>query len=164
MENNNVGIDVSKYKFDACVMNEEGQFLLKPKTYDQSKDEMDRLIKDIEGTKINENTKIRIGLESTGIYHRNLMGYLIKHGYEVREYNPIEICALRKGRIRNTKTDKIDAEVIAKAVRLDFIQNTERYLKEQDHIRMRELGLLYNNLTEKSALLKTELKEALFRG
>jgi transposase len=161
MEYHDVGIDVSKYKFDACVMNAEGQFLLNTKTYFQSKDDMDRLIKDMESTRKDENTKLRIGLESTGTYHRNLMGYLIKHGYEVREYNPIEICALRKGRIRKTKTDKIDAEVIAKAVRLDFIENTERYLTDQDHLRMRELGLLYNNLTEKSALLKTELKEAL---
>jgi transposase len=158
---NDVGIDVSKYKFDACVMNDQGQFLMNTRTYFQSRDDMDRLIKDIETTRKDEDTILRIGLESTGTYHRNLMGYLLKHGYEVREYNPIEVCALRKARIRKTKTDKIDAEVIAKAVRLDFIENTERYLTDQDHLRMRELGLLYNNLTEKSALLKTELKESL---
>jgi len=161
MKYNNVGIDVSKYKFDACVMNDEGEILLEPRTYFQSKDDMDRFILDIENTRTDYDTGLKIGLESTGTYHRNLMGYLLHHGYEVKEYNPIEICTLRKGTIRNAKTDKIDAKLVAKAVRLDFIQNTERYLSDQDHIRMRELGLLHNNLAEKVALLKTELKESL---
>jgi transposase len=157
----NVGIDVSKYKFDACVKNDNGEFIFTPKMYGQSRDEMNRFIKDLEKTRSDDTIEFRIGLESTGTYHRNLMGYLLSKGYSVREYNPIEICALRKGTIRGAKTDKIDSRTVAKAVMLDFINNTERYIKDQDHIRMRELGLLYNQLSEKCALLKTELKEAL---
>jgi transposase len=161
MKYNNVGIDVSKYKFDACVKDDNGEFLMRTRTYPQYKPDMDRFIEDILATIQDENTKLRIGLESTGTYHRNLMGYLLNKGFEVREYNPIEICTLRKGTIRNAKTDKIDAQLVAKAVRIDFIQNTERYLSDQDHIRMRQLGLLHNNLSVKGAKLKTQLKEAL---
>ncbi len=161
MKYNNVGIDVSKYKFDACVKNDNGEFLMKTRTYQQYKPDMDRFIEDILNTIQDDDTKLRIGLESTGLYHRNLMGYLLNKGFEVREYNPIEVCTLRKGTIRNAKTDKIDAQLVAKAVRIDFIQNTERYLSDQDHIRMRQLGLLHNNLSTKSAQLKTQLKEDL---
>lgn len=161
MKYNNVGIDVSKYKFDACVKDDNGEFLMKTRTYQQYKPDMDRFIEDIQNTITDEETSLRIGLESTGTYHRNLMGYLLNKGFEVREYNPIEICTLRKGTIRNAKTDKIDAQLVAKAVRIDFIQNTERYLSDQDHIRMRQLGLLHNNLSVKSAELKTHLKEVL---
>jgi transposase len=161
MKYNNVGIDVSKYKFDACVKDDNGEFLMNTRTYRQWKADMDRFIEDIQNTVKDDDTRLRIGLESTGTYHRNLMGYLLNKGYEVREYNPIEVCTLRKGTIRNAKTDKIDAQLVAKAVRIDFIQNTERYLNDQDHIRMRQLGLLHNNLSIKSARLKTHLKEVL---
>jgi len=156
-----VGVDVSKYKFDVCVKNDDNEILIKHRTYDQFKDDMDRFIQDIENTKMDNSDKIIIGLESTGIYHRNLMGYLLEQGYNVREFNPIEIYGLRKGRIRNAKTDKIDAEVIANAVKLDAFENTQRYLQNEEHMRMRELGLLYNRLTEKSGKLKTELRSAL---
>jgi transposase len=161
MPNLFVGVDVSKYKFDACVKNDNGEFLMKPQTFDQSKDGFDRFIHEIEKTMLDNTQQMIIGLESTSIYHRNLMGYLLKAGYHVKEFNPIEICGLRKGRIRKTKTDKIDAEVIANAVRLDAIENTERYLRDVDHLRMRELGRLYNKMTEKITRLKTELREAL---
>lgn len=156
-----VGVDISKYKFDACIKNDENQIIMKPKTYAQNMNDMHRFMNDIDKAKTNETTKILIGLESTSRYHRNLMGYLLKHGYNVREFNPIEIFGLRKGRIRNTKTDKIDAEIITTALMLDSIENTERYLKDQNHIRMRELGLLHNRLIERSSRLKTELREAL---
>ena len=156
-----VGVDVSKYKFDVCVKNDDNDILIKHRTYDQSMDGMDRFIHDIESVRSDSSDNHLIGLESTGIYHRNLMGYLLKQGYNVREFNPIEIYGLRKGRIRNAKTDKIDAEVIANAVKLDAFENTQRYLQSEDHMRMRELGLLYNRLTEKAARLKTELRSAL---
>jgi transposase len=156
-----VGVDISKYKFDACIKNDENQILMKPKTYDQNMDDMHRFMHDIDNARTDESTKVLIGMESTARYHRNLMGYLLKHGYDVTEFNPIEIFGLRKGRIRNTKTDKIDAEIITSALMLDTIENTKRYLKDQDHIRMRELGLLHNRLTVKSSRLKIELREAL---
>ena len=156
-----VGVDVSKYKFDACIKNDENEILMKPRTYAQSMDDMDRFIQDINNQRKGASTKALIGLESTAVYHRNLMGYLLKQGFEVREFNPIEICSLRKGRIRNTKTDKIDAEVITNALKLDGIENTQRYLKDQNHIRMRELGLLHHRLKDKAARLKTELRTAL---
>ena len=156
-----VGVDVSKYKFDACIKNDENEILMKPRTYAQSRDDMDRFIQDINNKRKNASTNVLIGLESTSVYHRNLMGYLLKQGFNVREFNPIEIFGLRKGRIRNTKTDKIDAEVIANGIKLDGIENTQRYLKDQNHIRMRELGLLHHRLKEKAARLKTELRTAL---
>lgn len=156
-----VGIDISKYKFDACIKNDESQVLMKPKTYAQNMDDMHRFMRDIDNARKDGSTEVLIGLESTARYHRNLMGYLIKHGYDVREFNPIEVYGIRKGRIRNTKTDKIDAEIITNALMLYAIENTKRYVNSQDHIRMREVGLLHTKLKDKSARLKTELREAL---
>ncbi len=156
-----VGVDVSKYKFDACIKNEENEVLMKPRQYSQNLDGLTRFIHDIESFRKDNETKIIIGMESTARYHVNLMGYLLEHGYDVREFNPIEVYDVRKTGIRKTKTDKIDTDVIAKALKLDAIENTQRYIRDKDYIRMREVGLLHHRLTDKISLLKMELREAL---
>jgi transposase len=161
MPNLYVGVDVSKYKFDACIKDDENQVLMKPKTYTQNLDGLDRFIHDIDSTRKDPNTKVLIGMESTSRYHLNLMGYLLKHSYNVREFNPIEVYGVRKSRIRHTKTDKIDADIVASALKLDAIENTQRYIKDQDYIKMREVGLLHHRLTDKISMLKMELREAL---
>ena len=139
MENIYVGIDVSKNKFDTCIKNDQNAMLIKARTYNQSKDGMERFIKDLK--EITNQNNILIGLEASGIYHRNLMYYLLEHDFGVREFNPLEISALRKGRIRKTKTDKIDAEVIADAVRWDLKTNTERYLADEKYLKMKEMKI-----------------------
>jgi transposase len=97
MENIYVGIDVSKNKFDTCIKNDQNVLLIKIRTYDQSKDGMENFIKDL--NEITNLDNILIGLEATGKYHRNLMHFLIRQELKVREFNPLEISALRKGRI-----------------------------------------------------------------
>ena len=156
-----VGIDVSKYKFDACIKNEEDQLLMKPRKYAQNLDGIHRLIHDINNTRKDESTKILIGMESSGRYHVNLMGYLIKLGYDVREFNPIEVYGFRKSKIRKTKTDPIDTRIIAGALILDKMGNTQRYITDQNYIRMREIGLLHHRLVDRTTKLKVEMREAL---
>jgi transposase len=159
MENIYVGIDVSKNKFDTYIKNEQNEMLMKARTYEQSKDGMERFIKDLK--KITNQNNIMIGLEASGIYHRNLMHYLLEHDFGVREFNPLEISALRKGRIRKTKTDKIDAEVIADAVRWDLKTNTERYLSDEKYLKMKEMSSVYNRVVSKITGLKIEVQQSL---
>ena len=70
-----VGIDVSKNKFDACGKDEFGNIEMPSKTYENNLDGM-RLFKD-DLKKLSKIKMILIGLEATGIYHRNLMSYLL---------------------------------------------------------------------------------------
>jgi transposase len=156
-----VGVDVSKYKFDACIKNNQNEFLMKPKTFAQNLAGFKRFIHDIENTRENENADVIIGMESTARYHLNLMGYLLENGYDVREFNPIEVYGIRKTKIRRTKTDPIDAGMVASALILDSMENTKRYIKDQDYIRMREIGLLHHRLSDKIGKLKVEMREAL---
>jgi transposase len=154
-----VGIDVSKDKFDVCIKDSDGQMLVKRRSYQQIKRDMDRLIEDI---KTQSGYKVPLlGMESTGIYHRNLLHYLIDHGLHVRVYNPIEIHALRQRRIRKTKTDKIDAEVIADAVKLDLIEDNLRFNADPHKLELKELAVSYHRIVEKISVLKLELRTAL---
>jgi len=154
-----VGIDVSKNKFDICIKDENGEKLLKARTYQQKKRDMDRLITDIRS--LSDKCTPLLAMESTGVYHRNLFHYLIDKGFKVRLYNPIEICYLRQRRIRKTKTDKVDAEVIADAVRLDHIENNLKFNNDPDKLELKEYATSYHRIVEKISVLKLELRTAL---
>lgn len=154
-----VGIDVSKNKFDVCIKDENSKKLIKSRTYQQKKHDMDRLIEDIRS--FSDDRTPLIGMESTGVYHRNLFHYLIDKGFKVRVYNPIEIYSLRQRRIRKTKTDKVDAEVIADAVKLDYIEDNLRYNSDPAKLELKELATSYHRIVEKISVLKLELRTAL---
>jgi len=156
-----VGVDVSKYKFDSCIKNQQNEFVMKPKVYIQNLDGFMRFTHDVDKARGNKETEAIIGMESTGRYHINLMGYLIKKGYDVREFNPIEVHGVRKMRMKRAKTDPIDSDIVATALMLECIENTERYLQDKDYTRMREVGLLHHGLSDKIGGLKVELREAL---
>ena len=121
-----VGIDVASQKHDCFIMRDTGEVFSK-KAF--------TIENDIEGYKklhnsINqfvESTKdsnVRIGLESTGHYSKNILLYLIKQGHQTTLINPILTNMDRKASsVRKTKNDKIDAEAICKFLdknRLDF--------------------------------------------
>jgi transposase len=104
-----VGIDVSKDKFDACGIKEDGT-----KRFEFSA-AMDRKgfekLKDHLGS--SPTASALIGMESTASYHVNLFSYLVSEGYNVVVLNPLLISNYVKMQLRKTKTDKKDAGVIA---------------------------------------------------
>lgn len=57
-----------------------------------------------------------IGMESTGDYHLMIARYFLKQGFTVKILNPILTKQYTRATIRGTKTDKKDAEIIAKLV------------------------------------------------
>ena len=57
-----------------------------------------------------------IGLESTAHYGDNLVRYLVANDYKVCVLNPFQTSSKQKDRIRKTKTDKVDAVVIAETL------------------------------------------------
>ena len=58
--------------------------------------------------------KIKVGLEATGHYSYNLLGFLLNNGLPTYILNPLHTNLYRKSlTLRKTKTDKVDARVIA---------------------------------------------------
>ena len=59
-------------------------------------------------------SNIKVGLEATGHYSYNLLGYLIDKGLPTFVINPLHTNLYRKSlSLRKTKTDKVDARTIA---------------------------------------------------
>lgn len=58
--------------------------------------------------------KIRVGLEATGHYSYNLLGFLLDNGLATYVLNPLRTNLYRKSiSLRKAKTDRVDARTIA---------------------------------------------------
>ena len=65
-------------------------------------------------------TKVKVGLEATGHYGYNLLGFLLDNGLPTFVINPLHTNLYRKSlSLRKTKTDKVDAHTIASMIMSD---------------------------------------------
>ena len=108
-----VGIDVAKDKHDCFIMNSEGEVLFNAFTVSNNKTGFDELYQKIKSCSA-DLSNIKVGLEATGHYSYNILGYLIDKGLPAFVINPLHTNLYRKSLIlRKTKTDKVDARIIA---------------------------------------------------
>ena len=108
-----VGIDVAKDKHDCFITNSDGEVLFKAFTIANNLDGFNDFYQKI--VSVTEDiTKVKVGLEATGHYSYNLLGYLIDKGLPAYVINPLHTNLYRKSlNLRQTKTDKVDASTIA---------------------------------------------------
>ncbi len=114
-----VGIDIAKDKHDCFITNSDGEVLFKAFTISNNLDGFNNLYQKIESV-MEDITKVKVGLEATGHYSYNLLGYLIDKGLAAYVINPLHTNLYRKSlSLRQTKTDKIDARTIASMLMSD---------------------------------------------
>lgn len=108
-----VGIDVAKDKHDCFVTSSDGKVLFPVFTIQNNREGFDDLFSKIQSVS-SEVSNIKVGLEATGHYSYNLLGYLIDKGLPTYVINPLHTNLYRKSlSLRKTKTDKVDARTIA---------------------------------------------------
>ena len=108
-----VGIDVAKDKHDCFITNSDGEVLFKAFTIQNNHDGFDDLFQKIL-TVTDDLPKVKVGLEATGHYSYNILGFLLDKGLTTFVINPLHTNLFRKGlSLRQTKTDKVDAHTIA---------------------------------------------------
>ena len=71
-----IGIDVAKDKYDCFITNSDSEVLFKAFTIFNNLDGFNDLYQKIESV-MDDVTKVKVGLEATGHYSYNLLGYLI---------------------------------------------------------------------------------------
>ena len=114
-----IGIDVAKDKHDCFITNSDSEVLFKAFTIFNNLDGFNDLYQKIESV-MDDVTKVKVGLEATGHYSYNLLGYLIDKGLPTYVINPLHTNLYRKSlSLRQTKTDKIDARTIASMLMSD---------------------------------------------
>ena len=108
-----VGIDVSKDKHDCFIVSSEGEVRADVFTIPNTMDGFHCLLQRIRDC-ANAQDKIKVGLEATGHYSYNLLGFLMDNGLPTYVLNPLRTNIYRKSlSLRKTKTDRVDARTIA---------------------------------------------------
>jgi transposase len=108
-----VGIDVAKDKHDCFIINSDGEVLADVFTIPNSLEGFHRLLQRIRECSAPQD-KIKVGLEATGHYSYNILGFLLDNGLATYVLNPLHTNLYRKSlSLRKTKTDRVDARTIA---------------------------------------------------
>ena len=114
-----VGIDVAKDKHDCFITNSDGEVLFKSFTIANNREGFETLFQRIQSVS-DDLTKVKVGLEATGHYSYNLLGFLLDNGLQTFVINPLHTNLYRKSlSLRKTKTDKVDAHTIASMIMSD---------------------------------------------
>ena len=115
-----VGIDVAKDKHDCFIISSEGEVLADVFTVSNSREGFEHLLQTINTCTGIGNSKIKVGLETTGHYSYNLLGFLLDNGLTTYVINPLHTNLYRKSQsLRKTKTDRVDARTIASMLMSD---------------------------------------------
>ena len=108
-----VGIDVAKDKHDCFILSSEGEVLADVFTIPNNAEGFDTLLQTIRRC-TRPADKIKVGLEATGHYSYNILGFLLNKGLPTFVINPLHTNLYRKSlSLRKTKTDRVDARTIA---------------------------------------------------
>lgn len=115
-----VGIDVAKDKHDCFIANSDGEVLLKAFTISNNREGFETLFQRISSVS-GDLDKVKVGLEATGHYSYNLLGFLLDKGLATFVINPLHTNLYRKSlSLRKTKTDKVDSRTIATMMMSDM--------------------------------------------
>lgn len=147
-----VGIDVAKDKHDCFICDSEGNVLKDVFTFSNDREGFNLLLSFMPTSSEN----VKVGLEATGHYSLNLINFLIDNGYSPVVFNPLQINLFRKAHtLRKTKTDKIDAKLIALML---SSSDTKPHLDLSYHVtELKSLTRYRSRLKDQLARLKISL-------
>ncbi|ELY5750712.1 IS110 family transposase, partial [Streptococcus iniae] len=145
------GIDVSKASSEVAIL-VNGE---KVHGYTMPNDAIgfNRLLRDLATVNSPE-----IIFEATGVYSRRLQAFLEINGYAYTRLNPLE-AKKQLDSLRVRKTDKIDAEKLAKS---QLVHNRKpTYVQEEVYQHLHDLSRFYQNMTENLVRAKNRLHKVL---
>ncbi len=103
-----LGIDIAKMKFDVCLIKPNGK--AKHKVFQNTRHGFEQLACWLASHQVPDS---RACLEATGTYGEPLALFLFEAGFTVSLVNPAAVRAKALAGLSRTKTDKVDAELIA---------------------------------------------------
>src|SRR5829696_1327408 len=104
-----LGIDIAKLKFNVCLINHNGK--LKHKGFPNNATGFEQLREWLNKQGVE---RVHTCLEATGTYGESLALFLHQDAHTVSVINPAAVKAFAQSRLSRTKTDRVDAELIAR--------------------------------------------------
>ena len=122
-----VGIDVAKDKHDCCILSSESKEPLCRFVFLNNAEGFQLFLQRIQAVEP-DLRNVKVGLEATGHYCCNILGFLFDKGFDSYVINPLQTNQFRKSTsLRRTKTDRIDARVIAAMMKSDAFLTPSYY-------------------------------------
>ena len=131
-----VGIDIAKRAHVVSVMTSEGQIVCKPFSIRNNCSGYNLLLERLRKIS-NIKSMFTIAMESTAHYWLPLYTRLRREGWNVLVMNPLQTHAVRELLIRETKTDAVDAQLIADVVRFGRVRSSS--VPQEELLALREL-------------------------
>ena len=119
-----VGIDISKYKHDFCIISNTGEIIIENSSFENNQKGFQQFL---DLLKPYDKQYVRIAFEATGHYSLNLEMFLNNQDYSFMKINPLVVHQFLKARsLRRTKTDKADSLTIANyLMSVQYIPNSK---------------------------------------
>lgn len=106
-----IGIDISKYKHDFCIVSNTGEVIVENLSFENNKKGFQSFLDQL---KPYNKHDVQIAFEATGHYSMNLELFLTNQDYSFMKVNPLVVHQFLKARsLRRTKTDKADSFTMA---------------------------------------------------
>ncbi len=149
-----LGIDIGKQKHVAAMLTEEGDVRLKPLSFSATATGYQKLLSCVKSTTV-EHTDIAIAMEATGHYWLPLYEKLKADGFSVTVLNPLQVSSFRNQGIRGSKTDSVDAVLIARVLR--FGASLETRIPENAILALRNLTRYRTDLVQEASMAKNKV-------
>ena len=153
-----IGIDMAKDKLNYCAISDDLNILftgIDKENKNERFKELSDLIRILKST----STMMKIGMESTGIYHIPLYNHLRAYGFPVRILNGLEVRGMKQSIARKTTNDTIDAESIARYLMIS--EEKETFVVPENFINLREIITAYSIVSDKIRATKNNLIRAI---
>lgn len=149
-----IGIDIGKRNHEVALIDSNGNLIGKTIRISNTKKGSEDLILFFHKHQLSPEN-VLIGMEATGHYWLSLYSFLNKLSYSVTAFNPIQSDVLRGFYIRKTKTDTVDAVLIAQVIRMDLPDKTT--LPSEDIFRLKQLERFRYSLSDSTGDLKRKI-------
>lgn len=106
-----LGIDISKEMVDVCLLKGESQI------YGEFTNNKKGFKALLTWLRKNKAENVHTCMEATGYYWEDIADHLYDKGHKVSVVNPMRVKAFGKSEMRRTKTDRVDAGIIARFCR-----------------------------------------------
>ncbi len=151
-----LGIDVAKDKHDCYIVNSDGEILANVFTIPNDQTGFNLLFQRLKSV-APDLSKVKVGLEATGHYSYNILGFLLDNGLHTYVINPLHVNLFRKaGSVRKTKTDPIDARTIAGMI-MSNVDLTSYTAKSYHNEELKSLTRYRFDKVQERAKLKTSV-------
>jgi transposase len=141
-----LGIDISKERFDVALLR-GGKY--RHKKFTNARKGFEELTRWLGKQGVET---LHACMESTGIYGEGLAEYLYDQGFSVSMVNPARVKGFAQGELRRSKTDKLDASLIAR-----FCAAMNPSLWEPGPVETRELRSLARRMEALLSMRQQEL-------